>query len=165
MATESQWNALPGVETQTELDAPIKVRWTGDARTRVRSGLHAALEDDWHERAIAIRCFDRQKTNIVVKTHEELEALRDELESHNYPGAWDLRVGYTANGHNAIVRVLDELPEKSPTIEPGATVETHEWGEVTVESESNDGVYEKVRIDAGGEKMIVHKDTLEEKLL
>lgn len=109
MATDDQWNALPDVEDQDPLPEPIKVRWEGDARYRVRTSLHAALESDWYDRALAIRCFDRQKTNIVVRTREERDALLAELETLDSPAEWGPAVGYSANGRAAIRRVMGEL--------------------------------------------------------
>lgn len=121
MATDEQWNALPGVEEQDELPEPIKIRWDGDARHRVRTGLHAALESDWTGRALAIRCFDRQKTNVVVRTREERDALLAELDTLDSPAEWGERVGYSANGLNAIRRVKRELRPGEDSEDTGVT--------------------------------------------
>lgn len=81
MATQSQWDSIPDVEEQTELEnGPIKVRWTAHDRARVRRGLVAALEDDYMERAIAVPVVMRQETQIVIKTEEELEAFQAEFD-------------------------------------------------------------------------------------
>lgn len=79
MVTQSQWDAIPDVAEQTELDDPIKIRWSGRDRARVRRGLNAALADGHMDRGIAAPVMGRQKTQIVIKTEEELEAFRDEL--------------------------------------------------------------------------------------
>lgn len=82
MATQSAWDSIPDVAEQTELEnGPIKVRWTGEDRPRVRRSLVAALEDGWMERAIAVPVMTRQKTNIVIKTEEELDAFKEEFYS------------------------------------------------------------------------------------
>lgn len=81
MATEIQWDSLPNVEEQTQLENPIKIRWSKDTddRRRLRRAFTAALEDGWTERAIGVRIFHRQKTQIVIETEEELEAFENEL--------------------------------------------------------------------------------------
>lgn len=83
MATQSQWDSIPDVAEQTPLpNGPIKVRWSKSSRdrARVRRGLTAALEDGYMEKAIARPCMSRQKTQVVIKTEEELEAFQSELE-------------------------------------------------------------------------------------
>lgn len=86
MATQSQWESIPDVEEQTVLEnGPIKIRWSGRDRARVRRGLVAALEDDYMEKAIGVPAMMRQETQIVIKTEEELEAVRSEL---NYKAKW-----------------------------------------------------------------------------
>jgi len=82
MATQSQWDSIPDVSEQTELEnGPIKIRWSGRDRARVRRSLQAALADGWTERAIARPVMSRQKTQIVIKTEEELEAFQAEYPS------------------------------------------------------------------------------------
>lgn len=88
MATQSQWDSIPDVEEQTPLEnGPIKIRWSKDSRdrARVRRGLVAALEDGYMERAVAVPVMTRQKTQIVIKTEEELEAFRKEFEFKGAP--------------------------------------------------------------------------------
>lgn len=80
MVTQSKWEAIPNVEEQTQLDDPIKIRWSGQDRSRVRRGLVSLLESGDVERAIALPAMARQKTQVVIKTEEELESLRQELE-------------------------------------------------------------------------------------
>lgn len=79
MATQTQWESIPDVSEQTPLDEPIKVRFSGKDRARVRRGLHAALEDGCMEKAVARPAMSRQKTQIVLKTEEEVDAFLDEL--------------------------------------------------------------------------------------
>lgn len=80
MATKSKWDSIPDVAEQTELEhGPIKIRWSGHERSRVRRGLVAALEDGYMEKAIAVPVVTRQKTQIVIKTEEELQAFVSEL--------------------------------------------------------------------------------------
>lgn len=80
MATQTQWDSIPDVEEQTKLEnGPIKIRWSGRDRARVRRALVASLEDDHIEHAVAVPVMMRQKTQIVIKTKEELEAFRSEL--------------------------------------------------------------------------------------
>jgi hypothetical protein len=98
MATESQWESIPDVEEQTELDNPIKIRWSGRDRARVRRGLVAAYEDGYIEKAIAVPVVMRQKTQIVIKTEEELDAFKDELA---YKAKWRVER-----------RITDEIEEK-----------------------------------------------------
>jgi hypothetical protein len=76
MVTQSQWNSLPDVEEQTQLDEPIKVRWSSQNRSRMRRRFRAALADGYMEEAIGLPVVTRQSTNIVIKTEEELEVLR-----------------------------------------------------------------------------------------
>lgn len=80
MPTKSQWNSIPNVEEQTELEnGPIKIRWSGRDRARVRRGLVAALEDGYTERGIAVPVMMRQESQIVIKTQEELDAFTGEF--------------------------------------------------------------------------------------
>lgn len=86
MATQQQRDKIPDVSEQTELDnGPVKVRWSGRDRKRVRRGLQAALDDGHVDRAIARPVMSRQKTQIVIKTEEELDAFLAELE---YKAKW-----------------------------------------------------------------------------
>ena len=165
MSTESKCDAAGDVEAETELDEPIKIRWTGDARTKLITRYFEPAQADGAEPDSVTKMFNRQKTNVVIESEEELNALRRGLDSLINTRSPKWTVWMTGAHMRAYKRVRNELPEKAPTIEPGATVETDEWGEVTVESESHDGVYENVRIDTGEKTAIVHKDTLEKELL
>lgn len=78
MSRQIQREAIPAVEEQTELDTPIKIRWSGKDRRAVRRSLRAAA-DDGLERGVAFPVMTRQKTQIVIKTEEELEAFYDSL--------------------------------------------------------------------------------------
>ena len=80
-------------DAQTELDDPIKVRWTGRLRGRIqeRQWDYAATkidgewvadpeldeQDDMLKRCngLAFRALSRQKTNVVCETVEEAQAL------------------------------------------------------------------------------------------
>lgn len=79
MPTENDWEQVPSVSEQTVLSTPIKIRWQSEDRTRVRRSARAAVEDNYEEIAVLHRVFTRQKTQIVIKTKEELDALKTEL--------------------------------------------------------------------------------------
>lgn len=105
---------LPAVEEQTEFDNPIKIRWSGNDRARVRRGLRAAVADDYIERGIAYPVMTRQKTQIVIKTEEELEAFKDEL-------------SYKAK-HQVQKRILDEIEEQlNPSKESSTEDKSEEY--------------------------------------
>ncbi len=76
MVTQSKWDSIPDVAEQTELDEPIKIRWTGHDRSRVRRKFEAALCDGYMKEAIGFPVVTRQSTNIVIKTEEELAAFK-----------------------------------------------------------------------------------------
>jgi hypothetical protein len=93
MATQQQWDSLPPVDEQTPLEhGEIKFNWSGRDRRRVRSGMYAALEDDYTERAIGLRTLTRQKTNVVIKTEEELEAFEKEIAMKGLPSRQRSRI-------------------------------------------------------------------------
>ncbi len=82
-------------EEQTELDDPIKVRWTGRLRARIqeRQWDYVATKNDEGEwvvaeehygddadplkrcNALAYRALTRQKTNVVMETVDEAQAV------------------------------------------------------------------------------------------
>jgi len=89
MAQNPHNDVIPDLSEQTELETgPIKIRWSGKDRRRVVRGLRAATADGYTEKAVAFPVVARQKTQIVIKTEEELEAFKDELKfkakSHVY---------------------------------------------------------------------------------
>jgi len=72
-------NNIPNVDDQTPLEnGPIKIKWQGKDRNRVRRGLRAAAEDG-HERGTALPVVTRQKTQVVIKTEEELNEFSKEV--------------------------------------------------------------------------------------
>lgn len=72
---------IPDVTEQAQLqNGPVKVRFQGKDRSRVRRGLRAAAEDG-ATRGIAYPVVTRQQTQVVIKTEEELEAFRKEVQS------------------------------------------------------------------------------------
>lgn len=75
------WDGVPDIEEQTLLDEPIKIRWGSEDRTRLRRAATAAVEDGWTKVAIARPIYSRQKTQIVIKTEEELEAFRKQMKN------------------------------------------------------------------------------------
>lgn len=95
-------------ETDDELDEPIKIQWTGDARQKFKTRKVRARYDDGNkegERAYAT--LDRLKTRVVVETRAEAEALKDLLKTQR-------RAGYrwqTKQHKKSYTRVLDELTE------------------------------------------------------
>lgn len=117
MATDALWEALPPVDEQTPLGETVKIRWRGNARWRVFTSLQSALESDWPERALAIRCLKREKTNVVIETVEEREALLAELETLNSPIDWGPDIGYTNNGLHSLRRVIDEVNKSVADVE------------------------------------------------
>jgi hypothetical protein len=91
------WDNIPDTTEQTPLkNGAIKIRWSGKARRKLRRKLVTAYESGWTERGIAAPVMTRQKTQIVIKTEEELNALRTELNALGIP-------------HNVKKRIQNEI--------------------------------------------------------
>jgi hypothetical protein len=59
-------------QDETKLETPIKVSWTGKARSKAWEHF---VDFDAERYTLAARTLERQKTNVVVNTVEEAEAL------------------------------------------------------------------------------------------
>lgn len=106
----SNYDEVPDVSKQTELEnGPVKVRWSGHDRSRVRRGIRAAVADGYIERGVAMPVMTRQKTQIVIKTEEELEAFKAEL---SYKAKWKVQQ-----------RIEDEIEEQLSEDEEDDSVE------------------------------------------
>lgn len=91
MPSQQRLNELPDVESQTELDSVIKLDWNQSQKSRARIWEHGACahvsdarhdnEPDW--RGVSYRCYEREKTNVVIKTEEEARELLMDLH-HEY---------------------------------------------------------------------------------
>lgn len=110
MATQTRWEEIPNVEEQTPLDEPIKIRWSGHDRKRVRRGLVAFYESGDIERGVAVPVMLRQKSQIVIKTEEELEGFRSELD---YKAKWRVRKRIENEIEKQLNGEDDEEPERS----------------------------------------------------
>lgn len=68
------------------LEDPIKIRWTGYARGRI-SEYNASYEEEDEDSTISpkrfLRAVNRQKTNIVIRTVEEADAVYAELRAYD----------------------------------------------------------------------------------
>ncbi|RLM68566.1 SprT-like domain-containing protein [Halorubrum sp. Atlit-26R] len=90
MAIQAYDDAIPDLSEQTDLEeGPIKVRWSGEDRQSVKRGVRAAAADGYSEKAVAFPVLTRQKTQIVIKTEEELEAFKEELRYRAKPRVYD----------------------------------------------------------------------------
>lgn len=102
----------PG-ESDTLLDEPIKVRWTGYARGRISEYNADYSEENFDEDGLLspdrfLRTVNRQKTNVVIKTLEEAEALRTELTSYDS----SQRIWMNSSMDRALSRVCEEITEQ-----------------------------------------------------
>lgn len=109
MARHTLTEDLPPVEDEVELPEPIKITFGGAARDRMRRSLTAALESEWYERAVALRCFERLKSKIVVRTEAERDALIAHLTKYDSKAEWSPTSGHHAASLRAIRRVLGGL--------------------------------------------------------
>ena len=93
-------------DAATELDAPIKIEWTGDARDKFRDRkVRARVSDGGPHGEEVAATLDRLKTRVVVRTEEEAEGLESMLEvMSECDYVWT-----TENHRNAYKRVLSEL--------------------------------------------------------
>lgn len=100
---------------QTELDNPIKIRWTGRARLRIKdvaldigyNGWDDTVTDAHHARIYD--ALDRQKTNVVIETVEEAQALAGEMNGYRNESGRGGRVWVNGAIANACQRVQDEI--------------------------------------------------------
>ncbi len=87
---------------------PIKIRWSGDARSKFKGRKVRARQADGHWTGeLALETLDRLKTRVVVKTEREALALEDLLSTMARS-----RYSWTTDNHvAAFERVLNELRE------------------------------------------------------
>lgn len=64
---------------EPELETPIKISWSGYARGRIK-GYNQDFDSEKSDRVV--RTLDRQKTNVVIHTLAEAEALAEELNKY-----------------------------------------------------------------------------------
>lgn len=85
---------------------PIKINWTGDARTKFKTRkVRARVDDGVESGELVMSTLDRLKTRVVVKTEREAEALENMLETQART-----RYTWTTDAHQkAYRRVLEEL--------------------------------------------------------
>lgn len=92
-------------------DYPAKIAWTGDARIKLGTRrIEAALaseEDRARKAELAWGTLTRQKTNVVINSREEAEALRTFVSELERDG--DGRVWLTWAHNRAYKRILGEL--------------------------------------------------------
>lgn len=96
----------------TRLEEPIKVRWTGDSRVKWETRTLEPLAADGSEEAeLSREVNNRQKTQLVVETEEELEAVLSTLQRHaEFCGPYGAVWGTPAK-KKAAERVIIELEE------------------------------------------------------
>lgn len=83
----AQQTTTEPMQGDTELEQPIKITWTGYARSRI-SEYVADYDPANHEGSVMCperfgKAVNRQKTNLVVRTVEEAEAVRAELQGYD----------------------------------------------------------------------------------
>jgi predicted transcriptional regulator len=85
---------------------PIKINWTGDARTKFKTrSVRARVDDGVESGELTMATLDRLKTRVVVETEREAEALEVMLENQARA-----KYTWTTEAHTkAYWRVLDEL--------------------------------------------------------
>lgn len=104
-------------ESETELETPIKVRWTGYTRERIY-GYNLDFQTEKSDRVA--RAMNRQKTNVVIKSVEEARAMVAELTNY-YGNEFKSRVWMNASAGSAVDRVrdavIDEMGERGFAVE------------------------------------------------
>lgn len=86
MKTSNRYRRIPSVDEQTALDDPLKLSWYADTKSR-KHFVNETIQDRVEQRdakypaygfmGVAVRAFDRQKSNVVFETAEEaLEVYR-----------------------------------------------------------------------------------------
>ena len=90
-------------------DYPIKISWTGDARTKLVTRYFEPAQADGDELDGVTKMFARQKTNVVIKSEEERNALRRGLENMIETRSPEWTTWMTAAHMRAYKRVSKEL--------------------------------------------------------
>ena len=116
----------------TELETPIKIDWTGDARQKFRGRkVDARINDGGPHGEETAATLDRYKTIVSVETEEEAEALEAMLEGMVDAGySWQ-----TENHTKAFRRVLKELREGMDELE---TSDAEGSDETTIDFETDE---------------------------
>lgn len=95
-------------EDETRLETPIKVQWTGYARSRIGEYAGDAVNSsEWAHKVY--RTLSRQKTNAVIHTVEEAEALAKEMNSYIDEHGPHGRTWVNASVHRVCQRVQQEI--------------------------------------------------------
>lgn len=106
-------------EEETELDTPIKVRWTGYARSRISeyNTDFDSISSDRFEQAV-----NRQKTNVVIETVEEASAVASEMDNYSsYQRSWmDSSMDQAVNRVQS--EIVEEMEERGYDVERDSTV-------------------------------------------
>lgn len=98
-------------EKEKKLEKPIRIRWRDSQSSRefVSLSLDKALKAGEYNRAIALRCFIRSTTTVVIDTEEEKEALITELKRFDNASVWKDKEDYNLKCRIPIKRILKEL--------------------------------------------------------
>jgi len=91
------------------MEYPIKIRWTGDARTKLATRYFEPAQADGVEPDHVTAMLNRQKTNVVVESEEEHNALRRGLENMIETRSPEWTTWMTAAHMRAYKRVANEL--------------------------------------------------------
>lgn len=160
-------------EEETELDSPIKVRFTGKLRRKLNE---RSVEYDGEEWDDIDRALSRQNTNVVVETVEEAENLISKLSGYESGRTW-----MTGSMNKCATRVRQEIEsglendEEKPIPDGGqenAEEVTNEFAEGekysnevgTVEIIDVEKSGRRIYFDDGGYERRTHRDNLKEKL-
>jgi hypothetical protein len=99
-------------QNKLQLKQPIKIKWTGKARKE--------FETEYADYPKIQKTLNRQKTNIVIKTMEEVEALEWSLDSFGkrYTSrTWEYSGNTKQMGRTALKRrkeLKEELKKRFP---------------------------------------------------
>jgi hypothetical protein len=96
-------------EDETELETPIKIRWTGYARNRICEYKQNATTERGDRADCVIRTLSRQKTNAVIKTVEEADALANEMNGYINEAGPEGRIWVNGSIASACERVQSEV--------------------------------------------------------
>mgnify|MGYP007039260602 FL=1 len=96
--------------TDKQLPEPIKIKWVGDARTKLVTREIEPQTADGVMPDSAFNPMARQKTQIVIKTYEELQAIHTALKGARMRSSGGI-VWMTPAHERAYDRVHRELRE------------------------------------------------------
>lgn len=89
-----------------ELETPIKIRWAGEARMKINSH---NLDFDSEKSERVTRTLDRQKTNAVIETVDEAEALANEMDRYRHDAGFEGRSWVNGAIASACDRIRGEI--------------------------------------------------------